>query len=222
MRHRPRLQRGISLVELMVGLAAGLLVVAAATTLLAAQVRQHLQLGIEQRLMQELRSATDVLSRDLRRAGHWGAAAAGIRAPGAAAALVNPYAALAGASAVSFSYSRDAVENHQLDSNEQFGVRLRNGSVELQLGAGNWQALTDATLMTVTTLQITPQFESISLLPHCPGACSASQPGCAASLQVRSLTLVVTARAVADAQVQRSLQSTVRVRNDALFGACPD
>ena len=90
----------------MVGLAVGLLVVAAAAQLLASQVQQHRQAAIEQRLMQDLRSATDVISRDLRRAAAWGASASGIRLAGQVA-VTNPYAALASASGVAFSYSRD-------------------------------------------------------------------------------------------------------------------
>jgi type IV pilus assembly protein PilW len=211
----------------MIGLVIGLLIVAAATTLLAGQVQQQRQLGIEQRLMQELRSATDVLTRDLRRAGYWGAAASGIRLSAASAVPPNPYAAIAAISTnatttgVNFSYSRDTVENQVLDSNEQFGLRLRGGGIDLQLGAGNWQALTDATLLTVTELRITPRTELVSLRGLCPGACSTTDPTCAPTLQVRSLSLVITARAVADTRVQRSLQSTVRVRNDAIDGACP-
>ena len=34
-------------------------------------------------------------------------------------------------------------ENGIVDSNERFGFRLRNGAIEMQLGDGNWQALTD-------------------------------------------------------------------------------
>src|SRR5688572_15814717 len=71
-------QNGLSLVELLVGLALGLFVVAVAATLLAAQTPEQRRLAAEQRLMQDLRTATDVVTRDLRRAGHWGAAASGV------------------------------------------------------------------------------------------------------------------------------------------------
>ena len=40
--------------------------------------------------------------------------------------------------------------------NEQFGFRLRNGALEMQLGAGNWQALTDSGTVTVTAFSATP------------------------------------------------------------------
>ena len=104
-------QRGLTLVELLVGLALGLLVVASGTLLLTTHLREHRALLLEARLMQDLRTATDLVARDLRRAGHWGAAAAGVWSP-AEAPRANPYAALAPAGAASdaasFAYSRDS------------------------------------------------------------------------------------------------------------------
>ena len=56
----PSHARGLSLVELLVGLALGLFVVAAAATLLASQWREQHRLATESRLMQDLRSASDI------------------------------------------------------------------------------------------------------------------------------------------------------------------
>jgi prepilin peptidase dependent protein B len=208
-------QRGLSLVELLVGLALGLLLTAAGVTLLSSQWREHRAATVELRLMQELRSSADLIGRDLRRAGHWGAAGAS----------ANPYAAFAPASAASdaasFAYSRDTVENHVLDSHEQFGLRLRNGAIELQLGAGNWQAMTDASTLTVTRFSLTPHQQEMPLLSQCAKACPAGSSCPAPTLQLRSLTLELTARAVADPQVERHLRSDIRMRNDLVLGACP-
>jgi hypothetical protein len=38
---------------------------------------------------------------------------------------------------------------------------------------------------------------------------------------VRSLAVSILARSSADANVQRSLHSSVRLRNDAIVGVCP-
>ena len=220
-----RSQRGFTLVELLVGLALGLLVVAAGVLLLAQQLRDQRALLVEARLMQDLRTAADLVARDLRRAGYWGDAGAGVWSP-VAAPRANPYAALApsaaASDAASYAYSRDAAENQVLDTNEQFGLRLRNGAVELQLGAGNWQALTDATLITITALQITPVLDDpIDLGPLCRRPCPEANPGCAPRQQVRSLTVRLVARAVSDAAIARSLESRVRLRNDTVAGSCP-
>jgi type IV pilus assembly protein PilW len=111
---RPSQQRGLSILELLVAAAIGLLIVAAGSIVLASHLREGRLWLIEVRLMQDLRAATDLITRDLRRAGYWGAAEQGLWASGGSDSRSNPYTALApesGASdAVSFRYSRDATE----------------------------------------------------------------------------------------------------------------
>jgi prepilin peptidase dependent protein B len=208
-------QHGLSLVELMVGLALGLLITAAGLSLLASQWREHRSATAAMRLMQELRSAADIITRDLRRAGHWGAPAAG---------SANPYAAFAPQAAASdaaqFAYSRDTSENQLLDGNEQFGVRLRGGVIELLLGTGGWQALTDAGTLVVTEFSVQPAMQSVPLSEHCTTPCP---PGvaCAPRLERRSVVIRITARAVDDPALVCRLSSQVQLRNPTVTGACP-
>ena len=208
----------------MVGLALGLLVVASGTMLITTHLREHRSLLLEARLMQDLRTAADLVARDLRRAGHWGDAAAGVWTS-TVAARANPYVALtpaaAASDAASFAYSRDAIENDLLDGNEQFGFRLRNKTIEIQLGGGNWQALTDATLIAVTSFTITPTLQEIDLGALCSQPCAAASATCPPRQQVRSFAVQIGGRSLADATVARSVQALVRVRYDALVGACP-
>ncbi len=210
------------MVELLVGVAIGLVVTAAAANLLAGHIHESRKLLLEARLMQDLRTTTDLVTRDLRRAGYWGAAASGVWAAGASGVLANPYAALAADTAASdaamFRFSRDSIENNNVDSNERFGFRLRNGSIEMQLGAAPWQALTDGATLTITTFSITPTLQDISLAAYCARACVGSS---CPQQQVRSLAVRLTGRARSDASVTRSLHSDVRLRNDSFTGACP-
>ena len=207
----PARQRGLSLIELMIGVAIALFIVAGGSTLLVGHLRENRALLLDARLTQDLRTAADVITRDLRRAGYWGHAGP----------WANPYAALApgaaASDAVSLRYSMDAAENDAVDSNEQFGFRLRAGAIELQLGAGNWQALTDATTLTVTTFSVTPEVQDVSLAAFCPSACTA---GSCPHQQVRSLAVVITAALASDARVTRTVRSNARVRGDALIGQC--
>jgi type IV pilus assembly protein PilW len=219
-------QRGLTMVELLIGMAIGLFIVASATSLLTGNLRESRKLMIESRLMQDLRTAADVMTRDLRRAGYWAAANAGVRGDGAGALLANPYTDVtpvgAPADSTSFRFSRDATENNTVDSNEQFAFRLRNGAIELQLGAGNWQALTDVATLTVTEFSVTPTVEEISLANFCARPCPAGSAGtCPPRQQVRSLAVVVSGRATGDARVTRSVRSQVRLRNDPIVGTCP-
>jgi type IV pilus assembly protein PilW len=210
------------MVELLVGVAIGLAVAAAAANLLGGHIHENRKLLLEARLMQDVRTATDLVTRDLRRAGYWGAAASGVWAAGASGVLANPYAALAAdtaaSDAVTFRFSRDSVENNAVDTNERFGFRLRNGAIEMQLGAAPWQALTDVTTLTVTAFSITPTVQNISLAGYCARTCTGSS---CPQQQVRSLAVRVSGRALNDASVTRSVHSDVRLRNDTLTGACP-
>ena len=223
--HPARAQRGLSLIEMMVGLALGLLITALAGTLLVSHVRENRSLLLEARLMQDLRSAADMVTRDLRRAGYWAGATAGVWSHDTSATLPNPYAVLAPDSAASdavrFRYSRDSTENNTVDSNEEFGFRLRNGSIEMLLGAGGWQALTDAGTLNVTTFSVTPLVERIDLQASCSKPCPSGSTTCPPRQEVRSLALQITGRSTTDALVTRSVRSQVRLRNDSFTGACP-
>ena len=223
--------RGISLVELMVGIALTLLIVAAATTLFGENIQENRKLLIEARVTHELRSAADLIVREARRAGYWAAAASSGLGTSAVAttphsgAAPNPYAAIApdgaASDAIALRYSQDgSIDNDAVDSDEQFGFRLRNGAIEAQLGDRNWQALTDASTLVVTRLRIEPHIDSVALESACSLAC-AGAPSCTAPrVQVRSLAIEIGARAANDARVSRSLRTTVRLRNDDVSAGC--
>ena len=73
-----RRQRGLSIVELMVGVAIGLFVVAAASMLVVTQLSDNRRLTLETQVQQDLRATADIITRELRRAGHWGKARDGV------------------------------------------------------------------------------------------------------------------------------------------------
>jgi prepilin peptidase dependent protein B len=223
--HPARAQRGLSLIELMIGMAIGLFITAVAGTLLASHVRENRSLLLEARLMQDLRTAADMVTRDLRRAGHWAGATSGVWSASTTGIVANPYAAVvpssAASDAASFRYSRDSTENNAVDSNEEFGFRLRSGTIEMLLGAGGWQALTDAGTLTVTRFSVTPLVERIDLQATCSKPCPTGSTICPPRQEVRSLALLITGRSVTDAHVTRSVRSQVRLRNDSFTGACP-
>lgn len=225
---RPALCRGLSLVELLVGTALGLFIVSAGLALLTGHLHENRSLVLEARLMQDLRAASDAITRDLRRAGHWGDAGAGLWR-GETPARANPYLALppddAASDAVRVHYSRDNAENHHRDANETFGFRLREQGIDMLLGEGNWQALTDPGTVQVTALRLTPHSSVVSLPcdRSCPPADPAASPAavCPPRLQVRLYTVELSGRSPADPRLQRSLHTSVRVRNDAVIGQCP-
>ena len=222
-----RSARGTTIVEMLVGLAIGLVVVAGAVTLLARQLHQQRALLAETRLTQDLRNAADLIARDLRRAGYWGNAAAGVWSHGAAP-LSNPYAAVAPMAAASdtvrFAYSRDDVEDQAIGVNERTGFRLHGRAVEARLG-DRWQALTDASTLVVTAFELMPSVDDIDLSALCARPCDAAGAAagtCPPRQQVRHVTVRIAGHATGADRPARSVQARVRLRNDAIAGACAD
>ena len=214
---------GLSLVELMVGLVIGLIVTLGASSLVALVQTGSWRLLIETRLNQDLRAATDVVARDLRRSGYWGNAISGSQALGSSGvAAQNPYIAVSGSSSAGLSYgfSRDAVENNLLDDVEQFGFRLSSGVLQMQTASGVWQDLTDDKSLRATAFNITPSETTLALGHLCSSVCAAGTPNCPTT-KVRSYAIALTAQAVRDAAVVRTMNLAVRVRSDQQQGRCP-
>lgn len=214
-------QRGLSMVELMVGVAIGLFVVAGATMLVSNQLGDNRRLLLETQIQQDLRAAADIIVRDIRRAGYWGAAETGVWHAGAVAVSTNPYVALTPASgvasAVQFAYSRGAVENGAVDVADEAGFRLVNGTIQMRVG-GNWQPLTDDKTLRITNFTITMAVRQLPLscFKDCGGAAN-----CPPTQSLREVAVLIDGRAANDASVRRSVRSNVRLRNDQITGACP-
>jgi len=224
-----RRQRGLSIVEMLVGVAIGLIVVAAATIMVAAQLADNRRLLLETQIQQDLRTTADLISRDLRRAGFWHDAARGTAAGGAALGMIgNPYATVtpaanaASASTVTYTYAYPtrALDDNVVNDDEVYGFRLRNGVIESQLGRGNWQALTDGAALQVTRFDVTANHQAVPLA--CFRACSPGATPCPPVQTVRAYTIEIEGRAVSDVTVARSVRSLVRLRNDLVVGECRD
>ncbi len=217
--------RGLSMVELLVGTAVGLVVAAAAAGVVGTHQRELRRSLTEARLMQDLRTTAELVARDLRRAGHWSAAASGVRIEGdAGTPIANPHAsivpALAASSAVTLSFSNGGGDGLAVDDSERFGFRLRAGAVELQLGTGNWQAINDPATLVVTTFRVEPRVDEISLASFCAAPCAAGSTVCPPLQQVRSFAVTLAGRSATAVTSTRALHTSVRTRNDAVRGSC--
>lgn len=211
--HAPlrRHQHGFTLVELMVGLAIGLMVAAIAFSLLGVQAADARRQLIGTRLTQDLQTLGELIARDLSRAGH-GMPLASI----GAASDADPAIALTSTGdGVSLLYATDPSPGA---GTERFSYRLHHGVVEMAFGDGSWQALSDATTMLVTQFDVEPDSRRIELGGFCSRTCPSGQ--CPFQLQ-RRLHIRLQARAVADPAAQQETETIARVRNHAVLGGCP-
>ncbi len=222
----PAAARGATLVDLLIGLAIGLFIVSQGLVLLAAHLHEHKGLVLEARLMQDLRGAAAAVSRDLQRAGHWGDATAALWQHDTGPRS-NPYQLLTPTTGptdtLRIRYSRDENENHVVDGNEEFGFRLRNQAIEAMLG-GSWQTLTDTATVRVSSFRLTPISVAADQPMLCDKPCPAAAPGlptCPPQVVVRHVHIDIAAQSPLDPAIRRTLQTSSRLRNDALLGECP-
>lgn len=247
-----QVQRGLSLVELMVGITIGLIITAGASMVAVNQIGEHRRLTLETQIQQDLRTAADLIQQDLRRIGFRGQPTDGVWAPGSTGATPtaptpaepNPYADLVSSTeddgntvVHSYSYATQLdssglyPHNSGPTSQERFGVRWSKslGQLSLQLGlkadgTPNWQAITDPSLMVITAFAMTPVVQTVALTDFCdpcPAGVVCTPPAVPASLVVRQYNFTITAQAVHDRNVIRTITGTERVRADAQGGACP-
>lgn len=224
-----RQHRGLSIVELLVGIAVGLFILAGATLLVSSQLSDTRLLMLETQVQQDLRATADLIARDIRRGGYWANADSAVWPGAGASAPANPYrvswtdVGAGGRSELKYSYSSNSPttpENDIEDGFERFGFALNsNGTIEMLIGGGGWQALTDASVVRVTQfdLQVNPQ----TIVVPCSRPCVGGGIACWPQQVVRDVSIVIAAEAVHDANVKRSIRSDVRLRNDGVTGSCP-
>ena len=215
----------MSIVEMLVAVAIALFVMAGTISLFVTNLGNMRRLSTEARVNQDMRTAIELITRDLRRAGYWANAISGTTASGVNnATTANAYAGVtAAASQVNYSFARDT--DNVLGPSEQFGFRLNAGAVEMQTDATSWQPITNSDLLTVTALTITPVTSALPVGDICMKTCAAgavSPEGTnCPTLTIRQYRLLLRGRSATDSRITRELQSSVRIRNDQFDGACP-
>lgn len=222
--------RGMSIVELLIGIAIGLFILAAATMLVSNQLGDNRRLMLETQIQQDLRATMDMVVRDVRRSGHWYHASTTAWPSSAGAVAPNPYAVLNNHAesdtrsellyAYTSAFSAD-VEDDAVDSSEQFGFALNStaGTIEMKVGGSGWQTLTDPNVMVVTEFTHTINTQQVAV--PCAKACPVGSTTCPPMVQVSDVAVQITGQATHDPSVRHTVSSNVRVRNDALTGACP-
>ena len=206
--------RGLSLVELMVGITIGLFVVAAATTLASNQLVDNRRLLLELQIQQDLRATMDIMTRQLRRAGTNVVDSQNYVSADGLGGIKSTNSAVTPAAAVNTQTEFRFVRN--ADEAGPFGFELdaANGVVRTNLGAGNWQELTDRNAMRVTDLRFDSRPTIFSARMPCPKLCPGGGIDCWPQLVIQRIVITITAEARSDATVRRALSSEVRVRND--------
>lgn len=209
---------GFTLIELLISIAISLLIIAAVTTMYVSMTRSNIDYLKSIRLNHELRASLNTMARDIRRAGHYQAAATALASGAVPSTSWNPYTIPAStairlipganpaSSAISFSYDRDPTVGV-----EGYGYRLASGAIQLCSNdsavcgaAGPWENFTDDALIEVTDL-------TFDINPYYTGAASSAVP-----LTLMEVRISVTGRLQGDSDFTRTLSEQVVVRNEQL------
>jgi prepilin peptidase dependent protein B len=154
-------QRGLSIIELMVGVAIGMFIIGGAIKLFVDIFSNNRRLLIEARVNQDLRAAADIIARDVRRAGYWSGAPAAFAS---SAPTPNPYAATTiTANSIDYAYDRGAGASAA-------GFSLFNNIIYMTVGAAS-QPLTDPASVRITDFRIANSASAVQvseLYASCP------------------------------------------------------
>jgi prepilin peptidase dependent protein B len=232
--------RGLSLIELLVGVVVGLFVVGGAAKLVVDNLNANRRNLLEMRVNQDLRAAADLVARDLRRAGYWENAASGVWSTAGVPPTPNPHRVLTvgGTSdlgTIAYSYARNA--DDALDSNEQHGYSVASGVLRYQAASGVDQPITDPNTLSIAAdgFKILSTSRTVELFSYCScmtrltcfasdfasspvGAYYATRP----YTVLREYEVRLKGTSATDSSVTREIRETVRVRNDEIVGACPN
>jgi len=231
-------QKGASLVELMVGMAIGLIIVAAAASVYITTVRGGADTLRSAKLNSELRGTMDIMVAEIRRAGYiWFDANTNLSS--------NPFMqtntnlTLLGSDCILFAYDADG--NSVANTSDQFGFKKNGSKVSMRLGgtapstsAGcsvvndSWESITDDSSIIVDTLNFAVTYQCLNAQT---GAASANQR-CAAGnaiydaanaaavksdlVEIRNVTISLVGHHKDDTLTRMSLSQSVRVRNDRI------
>lgn len=242
---KPFHQRGLGLVELMVGITVGLIVAAGASMVAVNQINEHRRLMLETQIQQDLRVAADLLQQDLRRAGFRGQSAQGVWAPPTGVGTLDETAALPATTnnygdvvrtdtdeerSITYTYARrigTTLGAAAPRDAEQFGFKWIKATgvlyarVGIVNGRDNWQPITDPDSVKITHFDPQVTEQSTDVGDFCDNACGSSPLPACPKHRVREVSFTIVGEARRDTHVRRTLSGVERLRSDAITGSCP-
>lgn len=163
-------QRGVTLIELLIGLAVGMFVVSGVLTVYVATIESTSDTIAQSRLNQEVMTLMNVMSTDIRRAGYWagsnpddiagnpfnqsGSTALDVRDVSSNTSFFTAARVVAGtASGDCITYSYDADEDESVDLDELFGFQLIGTDIWMRTSCDNG-GVNDCTVATSASCEL--------------------------------------------------------------------
>ncbi|MDO9267894.1 MAG: prepilin-type N-terminal cleavage/methylation domain-containing protein [Methylobacter sp.] len=225
-------QTGFTLIEIMIALLIGLVILSATISMYVNTVKGSTDTINSARLNYDIESVMLLMVNDLTRAGYWGGGTDGVDSS------TNPF--IAGAAniqiptAACILYSYDADDNGTPDNGEYYGFKLQSGAISIRsadtaeatancTGTG-WSALTVPQDVNITALTFTTAYKclnvttSLSYDTTCAAVVTAANLASGEkAVESRQFNIALTGQLAADTTVTKTLNGTVKVRNDRIF-----
>lgn len=207
---------GLSLVELLVALAVNAIAITALVKIFSESINNYNNVVNADTLYQQLETAIQLMTMDIRRAGYWSNASTIVNAN----ANNNPFQAAGNdisisGSCILFTYDTDNSGSVQTvgsgSDDEHYGFRLINQTLQTRpsgstwsctAASNNWDNVTNPSIVQITNLTFT-----LNTVVAPIGAT-------ANYMQLRTITISITGNLVANPATTATMTQTVRLRND--------
>lgn len=217
-------QKGVSLIEVLIGLAVGIVLTFGMVVFYSNISKVSNETLTTVRLEHELQTSMNMMKNDIRRAGYSSEAAALV-----GTGIINPFMVVnvsdirvINNTCILFTYElNNKITDYKgklpplnsAGSDNRFGYRLSNKTLQTRAATdakfacneGTWEDLTNPKLIQITKLNFNLSETAVPLDTATP-----SGP----SITIRQVTIEITGQLVSDNDIERTITSQVRVRND--------
>ncbi len=222
-------QRGLNLIELMVGLTIGLLILAGVLTVYLSTIQSSSSTLKSIRLNQEINAVMDLMVTDIARAGFWANATNQVSA---LESTPNPFMqadtdiqSSDGDQCLMFTYDYDLDGVVTQSRDEVRGYKLSGGTIKTVKGgvttadtsdcsSYDWESLTDASVSTITELSFVVNETCVNTTATAT-ACGDATAGQILSI-TREVVVTISASLTSDSSITKTVTDTVKVRNDKI------
>lgn len=218
-------QRGMTLVELLVGMTISLFLMAGAAALMTQQLHEHRQLLAQTQLQADLRALQVLLRRELRLAGAWGEPGASMWTPETGLPRANPYDTVeVRADELRFSTSQAVSdpsqrEDQRLDDADRKALRWRGATLEFRTDGGRFQPLNDPSSVAIRRFKAEVEHVATEAELTCAKPCGAAAQ-CPPRVTVQTLRIQLDAEVARDPRVRRTVDWRIPIDSPRLEGQC--
>ncbi|WP_101048453.1 PilW family protein [Macromonas nakdongensis] len=208
-------QKGVSLVELMIGLTVGLIVLAAATTFAVNNLKANRDAVNAARLNQDLRAIMDLMVRDIRRAHYTASIQSSL---GANTSTLLPNALTLGGTCTTsgcdkITYTYESIQRE---------FDLSSGSLRHKIGSAAAEKVSDDYSTSITNLNfcyVDTQGDSDPTNDTCtstaPSSHSITISGVSEKIKINMVKISITGALIKSPATTKTLIETVKIRNDS-------